>query len=521
MIVVQRRIEGLGRLPRLDESSSLCRGLLFASTSVGGHLWDAVSKRVGTRSSAGRTVTRAGDSPLFGTGAHVDFTAPSSLDGSLPITIAWEQEPRATTGFNTVVDLRPPVSASNSFLIYESATQSGYQLCVGPRDGGGNSRQANFEIGLATNNLADRFVLVAPNGLATTITQYILYRNGVRMAATYGSPFGAATPTGFRIGALLGTAGDPFEGALGSLRIAQRAWSDDEARRWTAGEVDVWARRSVVVSAAAASGVSTVSTDLAGAYALAAATSADLAGVYALQVAVQADLAGEYVAVNAVPADHSGSYAVIGVALADLGGAYDVLGLVSADLSGAYDIESAGIVSADLAGGYAVISSSAVDLPGEYSLLASAQADLGSAYHVVQATASDLPGEYSVLDSAQADLAGVYALGGAVVASLPGAYAVRGAALRDLAGSYSILAAGAGTGATAEEVADAVWRRVLESGLTAEQMLRIVMAPLAGRADGIGSATERYYGQDGVTPRVTATFDPQGNRTNVIVDGAA
>lgn len=76
------------------------------------------------------------------------------------------------------------------------------------------------------------------------------------------------------------------------------------------------------------------------------------------------------------------------------------------------------------------------------------------------------------------------------------------------------------TGPSAAQVADAVWQRAIESGLTAEQMLRIMLAPLAGKADGIGSSVERYMAQNGTTPRVTTTFDTAGNRTAVLVDGA-
>jgi hypothetical protein len=69
-------------------------------------------------------------------------------------------------------------------------------------------------------------------------------------------------------------------------------------------------------------------------------------------------------------------------------------------------------------------------------------------------------------------------------------------------------------------IASAVWATALESGLTAEQITRIMFAALAGKRAGIGTATETYYGQDGVTPRITLTpTDAHGNGTP-IVDGA-
>jgi hypothetical protein len=52
-------------------------------------------------------------------------------------------------------------------------------------------------------------------------------------------------------------------------------------------------------------------------------------------------------------------------------------------------------------------------------------------------------------------------------------------------------------------------------------MLRIVMAAVSGTTAGIGGATETYFGADGVTPRVVATFDAAGNRITVVTNGVA
>lgn len=81
------------------------------------------------------------------------------------------------------------------------------------------------------------------------------------------------------------------------------------------------------------------------------------------------------------------------------------------------------------------------------------------------------------------------------------------------------------TGGSADPAA--VWSYVLADGRTAEQtlldnnrMLRIVLAALSGQTAGIGTATETYFGEDGVTPRLVATFDSAGNRVSVLTDGA-
>lgn len=72
-----------------------------------------------------------------------------------------------------------------------------------------------------------------------------------------------------------------------------------------------------------------------------------------------------------------------------------------------------------------------------------------------------------------------------------------------------------GGGATAAEV----WQRQIEGALSAEQMLRIMVAALSGRTTGVGSAAEQYLSVDGATPRIAATFDASGNRTTVVLDG--
>lgn len=76
-----------------------------------------------------------------------------------------------------------------------------------------------------------------------------------------------------------------------------------------------------------------------------------------------------------------------------------------------------------------------------------------------------------------------------------------------------------GTALTSEQTAEAVWSMALE-GLTAEQMMRIMLSALAGKRQGLGTPTEQYLAQDGVTPRITLTADSNGNGTPVL-NGAA
>lgn len=63
------------------------------------------------------------------------------------------------------------------------------------------------------------------------------------------------------------------------------------------------------------------------------------------------------------------------------------------------------------------------------------------------------------------------------------------------------------------------WSAVIESGLTAEEILRIIASALAGKVSGAGTGTETFVGLDGTTNRIVSTVDGSGNRSSVVVDG--
>ena len=70
------------------------------------------------------------------------------------------------------------------------------------------------------------------------------------------------------------------------------------------------------------------------------------------------------------------------------------------------------------------------------------------------------------------------------------------------------------------QIASGVWSHIVET-LTAEEMMRVMLAAMAGKRQGLGTATEQYMGRDGVTPRITLTpTDAAGNGTPSI-NGAA
>lgn len=73
-------------------------------------------------------------------------------------------------------------------------------------------------------------------------------------------------------------------------------------------------------------------------------------------------------------------------------------------------------------------------------------------------------------------------------------------------------------GTSVAGIATAVWAEAIE-GLTAEEMMRVMLAALAGKRTGLGTATEFYMAQDGTTPRITFSPDQNGNGDPVI-DGS-
>lgn len=89
----------------------------------------------------------------------------------------------------------------------------------------------------------------------------------------------------------------------------------------------------------------------------------------------------------------------------------------------------------------------------------------------------------------------------------------------------AIAAANNGSGTMGEKLNDAgsasnPWTEVIESGLTAAEILRLIASAMAGTVSGAGSGTETFKGLDGTTDRIVSTVDVDGNRTAVVVDGS-
>lgn len=69
-----------------------------------------------------------------------------------------------------------------------------------------------------------------------------------------------------------------------------------------------------------------------------------------------------------------------------------------------------------------------------------------------------------------------------------------------------------------QSLASAVWAQALEAGYTAEEMMRVMAAAMAGEVSGAGTSTIVIRDIADTKARITATVDGSGNRTAVTLD---
>ncbi len=202
----------------------------FAPLSAAHGTRDLVAEQLGTRTGLETYLpSQAGAiHHLFGTSNFVDFPEmPASIGGTTPVTFAWTQEPRATSAYSTVLAFTA-TGVANGFAIFLSSSDPGYHFTAGPRNSG---NVANFSsaIGAVTNEVLDRYVLTVSGGVTSnTVSQYTLWRNGVRYTTASATSYSTSTSTGLRVGALQDNS-NPWEGLIGDLRMWSRVLSDGEA----------------------------------------------------------------------------------------------------------------------------------------------------------------------------------------------------------------------------------------------------------------------------------------------------
>jgi len=114
-----------------------------------------------------------------------------------------------------------------------------------------------------------------------------------------------------------------------------------------------------------------------------------------------------------------------------------------------------------------------------------------------------------------------FAAAGALTAQgeLAGSVAVSLDAAATLIGIGNIAGTTADAGLTATNVAAAVWQQVIEAGLSAEEILRIIAAHAAGAATGLEGGNPQFTGLDGSTLRIDGTYSA-GTRNIDALDGS-
>lgn len=218
---------------------------------------DLVSLR--TPTVTGNEVFEANGAGLFrkfGTGQYLDYPAtPPAIGATTPFTVAWTQQPRATSAYSTVLEVNFG-SGTQSFVIYLAAADSSYYFTAGPRVPSG-AQSWSSAIGAVTNGVLDRYVLRGAGGSqSTTSSDWTLYRNGVVVTRGTATTYGSVTSAAFRIGALANGGPDVFEGLIGDMRMWSRALSDQEmgAESMLAGAAELYAPRVAVLPLYVASG---------------------------------------------------------------------------------------------------------------------------------------------------------------------------------------------------------------------------------------------------------------------------
>ena len=143
--------------------------------------------------------------------------------------------------------------------------------------------------------------------------------------------------------------------------------------------------------------------------------------------------------------------------------------------------------------------------------------ELSIASGVVSADAVQLSGDAAAANNAESFFDGTGYAGTNNV--IPTVTTVNGLA------AGAITAAAIATGAIdadalAADAIDEIWDEVLEGSLTGRQIVRIMLAALAGKSSGGGSSTIKFRDAGDTKDRISATVDGNRNRTAVTVDGS-
>jgi len=95
-----------------------------------------------------------------------------------------------------------------------------------------------------------------------------------------------------------------------------------------------------------------------------------------------------------------------------------------------------------------------------------------------------------------------------------------GSGLTSLATQASVSAVAADIAAlpTANDNATTVWNKLIETGYTATQIMKLFASVLLGKVSGAGTGVEVFRDINDTRPRVTAIISAEGNRNTITLD---
>jgi hypothetical protein len=446
---------------RVNWGSSLSRALAFcAPLNPGGGFQDIAGNQLGVRTGLGsQTVAPNGSYPLFGTGSYLDFSNNiAGVTGATPVTIAWTQTVRTPLSYSALLNWKPP-GAANTFLIYQSASDSMYYFVAGLR--GGTPVSFSAVVGTQVDGRTDRYALVMSSGVAGAAASFALFANGSKLTTAATQGFGANTDAAFRIGAR-DAGSDPFEGGVGNFHIWTRALSDAEGAIWSTpgGEFSCYApSRRVWVQLAA----NEATTD-----------TADGATVTATASAIAGSATGN----SAVDAAADG--ASVGATASAIAGSATAASATTAAMVAATASVVAGSATAASATTAATVAATASTIAG------SATAASAASSATVTATASAQPGTASGTASGTATGATQIATASPQPGSATAASAATGSTVTATASALPGTATGASastaTGATVIAAAEIVVGAATASSAAASALAIATASAIAGTA---------------------------------------
>lgn len=514
-------------------------GLAFFAPLSGAHgTRDLVQEQLGVRTGLEEYLPAQNGAIYhrFFSANRADFPLlPLGIGLNTPFTIAWTQEPRSGSAYSALLVVNfGTAGTDHQFTIYQSTSDASYSMVTGPLGAGSSaSNTPRFSgIGVATNERLDRFVLQCSGGSQSVTTgDYVLWRNGERFTTSATAVLSAYRTAAFRIGAL-SDAGDPFEGLIGDMRMWSRVLSDGEAeeestvhgswalfepqRIWVpvasaAGADFTFSGSGGIQFSGAATAQSTASFSVSGSGGLQFAGAATNTFTNAFSVSGSGGLSfggtASGVYTTAWAASGSGGLQFGGAAGASSGSDYAVTGAGGITFAGAAAALNSADFSMSATGGLLFAGAAAAQVDAGFAATGSGGLLFGGAAGAVTSPTFAFSGGGGLL------------LGGDAAQACTTVYSFTASGGMLLAGAATAsMSTGGGTGATVDDIWNGI---LLEASLSPADMLRIILAAVSGKTTGIGTDSEQYLSVDGSKARVAATFDGNGNRQAVTLDGSA